>query len=58
MQNYYIRPARQGNRPRMERSERAKQFMPFSALKGYTEALRQKEKIFDDNFGEKIGIEE
>lgn len=33
------------NRTRMTREERAKQFMPFSALKGYEEALRQKEKI-------------
>lgn len=30
---------------KMERAERAKQFMPFSALKGYEEALRNKEKI-------------
>ena len=29
----------------MTRQERAKQFMPFAALKGYEEALRQKEKI-------------
>lgn len=29
----------------MSREERAKQFMPFAALKGYEEALRQKEKI-------------
>ena len=27
----------------MKRSERAKQFMPFAALKGYEEALRKKE---------------
>lgn len=33
------------NRPRMSREERAKQFMPFAALKGYPEALRKKEKI-------------
>lgn len=33
------------NRPKMSREERAKQFMPFAALKGYTEALRQKETI-------------
>lgn len=33
------------NRTRMTREERAKQFMPFSALKGYEAALRQKEKI-------------
>ena len=32
-------------RARMAREERAKQFMPFAALKGYTEALRRKEKI-------------
>lgn len=29
----------------MSREDRAKQFMPFAALKGYPEALRQKEKI-------------
>ena len=29
----------------MERAERAKQFMPFAALKGYPAALRQREKI-------------
>lgn len=29
----------------MSRENRAKQFMPFAALKGYEEALRQKEKI-------------
>lgn len=29
----------------MSRAERAKQFMPFAALKGYPEALRRKEKI-------------
>ena len=33
------------NRSRMSREERAKQFMPFAALKGYPEALRKKEKI-------------
>lgn len=32
-------------RPKMSREERAKQFMPFAALKGYPEALRKKEKI-------------
>lgn len=32
-------------RPKMPRQERAKQFMPFSALKGYKEALRSKEKV-------------
>jgi len=29
----------------MSREDRAKQFMPFAALKGYTEALRKKEKL-------------
>ena len=28
----------------MDRAERAKQFMPFAALKGYEEALREREK--------------
>lgn len=32
-------------RHKMSREERAKQFMPFAALKGYPEALRKKEKI-------------
>jgi hypothetical protein len=32
-------------RGKMPREERAKQFMPFAALKGYPEALRKKEKI-------------
>lgn len=32
-------------RMKMNREERAKQFMPFAALKGYPEALRKKEKI-------------
>lgn len=34
-----------GNRPKMSRKDRAKQFMPFAALKGYPEALRQREKV-------------
>lgn len=29
----------------MDREQRAKQFLPFSALKGYEEALREREKI-------------
>lgn len=32
----------------MDREERAKQFMPFAALKGYPEALRKKEKLAVD----------
>lgn len=34
-----------GNRPKMSREDRAKQFMPFAALKGYPEALRKMEKV-------------
>lgn len=34
-----------GVRTKMSREDRAKQFMPFAALKGYPEALRKKEKI-------------
>ncbi len=34
-----------GNRGRMPREERAKQFQPFAALRGYEEALRKKERI-------------
>ena len=30
---------------KMSREDRAKQFMPFAALKGYPDALRRKEKI-------------
>lgn len=33
------------NRPKMDRAERAKQFLPFDALKGFREALAQKERI-------------
>ena len=32
-------------RAKMAREERAKQFMPFAALKGYPEALKKKEKV-------------
>lgn len=32
-------------RTKMSREDRAKQFMPFAALKGYEDALREKEKI-------------
>lgn len=30
---------------KMSQEQRAKQFMPFAALKGYSEALRKKERI-------------
>ena len=32
-------------RPKMDRADRAKQFMPFDALKGFQEALREKERV-------------
>ena len=32
-------------RTKMSHEDRAKQFMPFAALKGHTEALRKKERI-------------
>lgn len=35
-------------RGKMDRGERAKQFMPFAALRGYDAALRAKEKIVVD----------
>ena len=35
-------------RNKMSREERAKQFMPFAALKGYEAALREKERIVVD----------
>ncbi len=57
-----------GNEPRtkMSRMNRAKQFMPFDALKGFREALREKEKVCawqeeweenDEGKGERKGIE-
>lgn len=33
------------NRVKMDRADRAKQFMPFDALRGLKEALREKEKM-------------
>lgn len=47
-----------GNRPKMSREERAKQFMPFAALKGYQEALRKKEKDFSDGEYAKNGFDD
>jgi len=35
-------------RPKMTREDRAKQFMPFAALKGYEEALRAKEREIEE----------
>lgn len=39
-----------GNRhPKMSKEERAKQFMPFDALKGFREVLKAKEEEHQDN---------
>lgn len=35
-------------RAKMSREDRAKQFMPFAALKGYEEALKSKERVVVD----------
>lgn len=35
-------------RPKMPVENRAKQFMPFSALKGYEEALKEVDKALDE----------
>lgn len=37
-------------RPKMSPEDRAKQFMPFAALKGYEEALRRVEALSENNF--------
>lgn len=47
-------------RGKMSREDRAKQFMPFAALKGYPEALHLKEKIIvpkrevSEEYGEEL----
>ncbi len=38
-------PSYHTSRPKMSREMRAKQFMPFAALKGLTEALQAQEKV-------------
>ncbi len=45
------------NRAKMSRQDRAKQFMPFAALKGYPEALRKKEKELEVQKEKKDDIE-
>lgn len=37
-------------RTKMTRGERAKQFMPFAALKGYEEALRKMEEEVENGY--------
>ena len=41
-------------RPKMTPAERAKQFMPFAALKGYEEALRKTEERIEAENAAKI----
>ena len=45
-------------RPRMPRAQRAKIFIPFDPLKGYQEALRQKEREAEAAHNERGGLEE
>lgn len=40
-------------RAKMPREERAKQFMPFAALKGFEQALREKERELSEEHQEK-----
>lgn len=40
-------------RPRMPRAQRAKIFIPFDPLKGYQEALREKEREVETRMGER-----
>ena len=37
------------SRPQMEISNRAAQFSPFAALKGYEEAIEEKQKLAEEN---------
>lgn len=48
---------RVGNRPKMSPADRAKQFMPFAALKGYEEALRKKEQEVEERMKNQVGEE-
>lgn len=45
-------------RPRMPLSQRAKIFIPFDPLKGYQEALREKEREAEAAHHERANIEE
>ena len=45
-------------RPRMPLSQRAKIFIPFDPLKGYQEALREKEREAEAAHRERVAIEE
>ena len=39
------------NRPKMDRADRAKQFMPFDALKGFREKKKKKERLAEEQKG-------
>ncbi|MBQ9042776.1 MAG: hypothetical protein IJ111_08170 [Eggerthellaceae bacterium] len=45
-------------RPRMPLSQRAKIFIPFDPLKGYQEALREKEREAEQRHYELVGPDE
>jgi hypothetical protein len=45
-------------RPRMPLKQRAKTFIPFDPLKGYQEALREKEREAESAHRERIDIDE
>jgi hypothetical protein len=45
-------------RPRMPLSQRAKIFIPFDPLKGYQEALRQKEREAEARMNERAHVDE
>ena len=46
-------------RPKMSIENRAKQFMPFAALKGLPEALEEKERLWEEEMKQKsIPIED
>lgn len=44
--------------PKMDRLNRAKQFMPFDALKGFREALREKEREIEAEQENRRSMEE
>ena len=45
-------------RPRMPLSQRAKIFIPFDPLKGYQDALREKERQAEARANERVHIED
>lgn len=44
-------------RPRMPLAQRAKTFIPFDPLKGYQEALRQKEREAEARMNDRVQID-